>query len=88
MADEKKLTKFESKDIRLLRECLVNIYKKSPIPIRAQINEILLRFSDQIRDRCECEEKSFQEKENRYACLNCGYRHKNKDGDVKVKLVK
>ncbi len=72
--DDQKLTLFKSQDVRLLRERLCWVMKKSPPHIQAQINDTLLRFAKSVSEYCRCEDRSYVAAENKYACLNCGKR--------------
>ena len=83
-----KETPFRPKDVAILRECLAGLHKKVPPVLQKKITDCLLRFASSIKDYCQCDEKVFIENEQRYACLNCGYRHKNKNGDPKIVEVK
>lgn len=81
-------TQFQAKDVRLLRERLVWVYKKCTPDIQAQITQTLLAFAKSVSEYCQCEEKVYISKENKFACLNCGIRHTKADGNVNPKVIK
>lgn len=83
-----KETQFTNKQVRILREALSAVHKKAPPLIQKRIQTALLDFANSCVEVCQCEEKVFIERENKFACLNCGYRHTKKEGDVKLKVVK
>lgn len=85
---EKEKTVFTSKQVAILRESLAGIHKKAPPMIKKKIETSLLDFANAIMDTCKCEDKVFIENENRFACLNCGYRHRTAEGSKKLKVVK
>ena len=77
-------TLFKLKDVRLLRERLAWIYKKSPPAIQVQISNTLLQFANNVKEYCKCEERVYVAPENKMACLNCGERTKPRDVDLKI----
>lgn len=77
-------TPFRPKDVAILRECLAGLHKKVPPILQKKITNALLQFATSVKEYCQCDEKVFIENEQRYACLNCGTRHKNKDGDPRL----
>ena len=81
-------TNFKVKDVRLLRERLAWVYKKCTPDIQTQITQTLLAFAKSVSEYCQCEEKVYIAKENKFACLNCGTRHIKAEGDIKLKVVK
>lgn len=83
----KEKTLFRAVDVRLLRERLAWVHKRSPVQIQEQINQTLLSFAMKVKEYCKCEEQVFINKENKYACLNCGTRHSVKEDDPKLKAV-
>lgn len=80
-------TRFKPKDVAILRECLAGLHSKVPPVLAKKITDSLRWFADSIKDYCQCEEKVFIANENRYACLNCGFRHKNANGKKIVTLA-
>ncbi len=81
-------TVFKASDVRLLRERLCWVFKKSPPQIQSLIDQTLKTFAYNIRDYCKCEEKVFIQAEKKYGCLNCGRRHLKLEGDPKLEIVK
>lgn len=79
-----KETSFKAKDVAILRECLANVCKRTPPGLQQKIIDSLKLFALSIKEYCMCEDKVYIEKENRFACLNCGTRHRNKNGDPKI----
>ena len=73
MTDKKQQTIFRNIDVRLLRERLVCVMKKSPTHIAEQINKTLLMFAKNTREYCKHEEFVFITAEGKDACLNCGF---------------
>lgn len=87
MAKKRKETLFKANHVRLLRERLVWIYRKSPPMIQDQINKTLKQFALAVSEYCECEEKVYVAPESKYACLNCGRRTLKVDSP-KLEVVK
>ena len=83
-----KTTEFKAEHIRILRESLVWSHSKAPAYVKKKIINDLLRFADSIKELCQCEDKAFLEQEKKYACLNCGRRHKSEEGDPRLERVK
>ena len=84
----KKETIYTNKQVRILREALSAIHKKAPPLIQHRIETALLDFANATMDICQCDEKVYIEKENKFACLNCGYLHRSKEGDIKINIIK
>lgn len=83
----KKETLFKHRDVRILRECLAGLHRKAPPMLQKKIHDTLLEFAESIKSYCLCEEKSYVENEKRYACLNCGRRHRRVEGDPPIEVV-
>lgn len=84
----KKETRFRYKDVRPLRECLANLHRKAPPRIQKKIDETLKQFAKAIKDYCECDEKVFIDRQNRFVCLSCGRGHRKPEGDIKLEVRK
>jgi hypothetical protein len=76
---ERKKNYFRSEDVRILRECLSWVHKKSPALVQIKTLEALQRFAQRVRPYCVCEEISYVALEDKYACLDCGKRHAKED---------
>ena len=68
-------TLYKNEHVRILRERLVWVYKRSPPQIQELINQSLLKFAEAVKEYCQCEERVWVKTENKFACLNCGTRH-------------
>lgn len=68
-------------DAKILREYLAGLIKYLPPQIAVVAIKILKQYADAVKPYCQCPEKVYIEKENRHACLDCGYRHKKAGGD-------
>lgn len=71
-------------DTRILRECLSWVYKHTPVMIQKKVNDELLRFANNVKEYCPCGEKAYIASEKKFACLDCGKRHKNALGDPRL----
>jgi len=72
-------------DARILRERISWAVKKVPGPVAAYLTEALKRYAEAVKPYCQCVEKVYVELEKKYACLDCGTRHRKLEGnDLKV----
>ena len=82
-----KKTLFRNEDVRLLRETLCWVMKKSPPQVYSIIDQKLKQFAFQVSKYCQCEEIVFVKAENKNACLNCGKRHEIENDKPNLEIV-
>ena len=74
-------------DSKILREALASVYKSAPPVIKQRIHDSLSQFAVSVGAYCQCPERVFVEKENKFACLDCGRRHRKVKGPIETGLL-
>ena len=78
----------KQQDAKILRECLAGLYHKAPILIQQKIHIALLSYAKAVSKYCECHDRSWVEKENKFACLDCGTRYRKQEGKDVLEVAK
>lgn len=69
------------RDVRILRECVAWSMKYLPRNCHAHADGVLKRFSEAVKDYCQCAERSLVAKTGKYTCLDCGQKYKTARGE-------